>query len=221
MNKKIIITVIGLVLIVLGIWLITSYFQPGEPEDESPVVDQEIIDTLNRAQEIEALYYDVVVDAPEIHSSGSVWHKGDKFRMEVAEDDEKQVFIIDFDEEMAYIFQPGVDQLTQGHVSAATGLTDYVFKDQAILILDYYPVIAARETIEGRDYLVLEYKQYGDNITKAWIWSEYGLPVRMVTEGSGGLVEIRAENIDLNPVISDELFIVPEFGEINYLPDPF
>lgn len=220
MSKKIIITIVGLVLIALGIWLMMSPSQPGEPEDKLPVVDQEVIDVLSRAQEIEALSYDIVVDAPEVQFSGSVWHKGDQFRMEVALNGEERVFIMDFEEEMAYLFQPEMDQVTQGHVSKVPELMDYVLKEQAIRILDYYPAIAARETIEGRDYLVLEYKQYGDNITKAWVWSEYGLPVRVVTEEAGELIEIRAENIDLSPVISDELFVVPEFEEIDYLPDP-
>lgn len=214
MNKIIIISLIGLVLVTGGIWWLMKT-PASEEKPQLEEIDPEIINVLNRAEEINSLSYNIVIDNPTDELALIAWHQGDQFRLEAALPDNDLIFVVDFNQNTVYSYQPGRKQITQGTLAQVPEILEYVLKERAKSILNYHPVIVDRESISGQEYLVLEYALHGDIVVQDWVWSKYGLPVRTVTQFGPDTVEVRAENIKINPEISDDLFVIPEFEEVD------
>ncbi len=216
MNKIIITALIGLLLVASGIWWLMKAPSPEEAV-QSEEIDPEIINVLNRAAEINSLSYSIVINDPAGEITLSAWHRGDQFRLEAALPDDDPIFLVDFNQKTVYSYWPKQGQTTQGTLSQVPEIMEYVLKERAKSILNYRPAIVDRDSINDQDYLVLEHVLHGDIVVKNWIWSEYGLPVRTVTQFASNTIEVRAENIEINPELPDDLFAVPEFGEIDKL----
>lgn len=225
-QKNIIIVVIAIIVIGGGAWLASSLVaetpQPNgvqdEPSAEPISIDPEIVSVLERAQDISSLKYDIVVAAPEASFTGQAWHKDDQFKMTMLFDNQEMVVFIDLDQELAHLYDPNENRIIQEKLAVVSELTEFQLRELAAKILDYHPIVADREVIEGDNYLVIDYFQYPEG-TRAWVLAERGLPIRMVTQIQDDIIEIRAENIEFDIEIADEIFELPEGVEIDYPSD--
>ncbi len=228
MNKKnIIIIVIAIIAIGGGAWLASSLVtetpQPNgdqaEPSAEPASIDPEIINVLEKAQDISSLQYDIIVTAPEGSFTGQVWYQDNQFKMTMLFDNQEMVVFSDLDQELAYLYDPSQNKIIEEKRTVVSDLmAEFQLRELAAKILDYRPILVGREVIEGDHYLVIDYFQYPEG-TRAWVLTERGLPVRMVTQIQDDIIEVRAENIEFDIDIADDISELPEDAEIDYLSD--
>jgi len=226
-QKNIIIVVIAIIVIGGGAWLASSLVaetpQPNgvqdEPSAEPISIDPEIVSVLERAQDISSLKYDIVVAAPEASFTGQAWYKDDQFKMTMLFDNQEMVVFSDLDQELAYLYDPSQNKIIEEKRTVVSDLmAEFQLRELAAKILDYRPILVGREVIEGDHYLVIDYFQYPEG-TRAWVLAERGLPVRMVTQIQDDIIEVRAENIEFDIDIADDISELPEDAEIDYLSD--
>jgi outer membrane lipoprotein-sorting protein len=72
----------------------------------------------------------------------------------------------------------------------------------------YHPQTTGTETIDGKLCLVVEYTVQGLS-TKAWIWQEYGFPLKVVTETAQGTTMVEYKNIDFSGIPDSEFQLPP------------
>ncbi len=162
---------------------------------------------LGQAGAITNVEYDMSITGPDMTTTGHVWVKQNKMKMQMEEEGETFVMIFDGDA-MVYIMYS---------VSSKSGMRmayqepEDTPMDEAEGILDYSPRIVGTETIDGMVCTVIEYTYSEEGVTvvaKTWIWNDHGFPVKMEITSSGQTTTMLYKNIKFNTV-KDSDFEVP------------
>lgn len=220
--KKIIFIIAAMILIGGGVWLLflAGQKQTLPPGNEIPLeeeaeeifeADQELVEVLAKAQEINSLSYDVIAT----NFLGKFWQKEGKIRTEGGPESEngdfETVVLIDSQTGLAYAYLPALNSAIEISFSEAEEIFNQSIKEQASFILDYQPRVVGSEIIDGKDCLVIEYIAQGEDV-KMWLWKDYGLPIRIEADE-----QARIDNISFAD-IPDSLFELPAGVEIMETP---
>ena len=78
-------------------------------------------------------------------------------------------------------------------------------------IRDYNPTIIGAETIDGKEYIVVEYTIDVGSHAKAWIWKPFGIIIRQKVTTSDGIYISEYNNIEFDD-IPDSMLELPPGG---------
>ena len=100
-----------------------------------------------------------------------------KIRMEVAA--AGQTTDIIYDGQNYYMYMPAANMAYQMSVASAQQYTSNSGNTSSLS--QYNPVLVGPDTVNGMACTVYQYTVQGIS-TKVWIWNQYGLPVKMVSD---------------------------------------
>ncbi|MBI2861660.1 MAG: hypothetical protein HYX89_02450 [Chloroflexi bacterium] len=176
-----------------------------------------IADLLQKAAGVKGVRYDQVATAPGGEKvTSKVAMKGNKFRVDTQFQGQTSTFIADAETKVAYVLVPGqkvamkvsYDQFQQ------TGSQDSP-TDRAKAI-DPNARIVGTEVIDGKTTTVVEFSS-PQSTTKAWVWNDYGIPIKVEASSPQGTTTIEYKNIDTSEP-PDSLFEVPPDYQVMQLP---
>jgi len=164
-------------------------------------------DMLGRAARIASVKYDQVITISEMPTyTQKVWIKGKKIRVERPVLGTWQVLILNRETQRVYRYIPDMNYATggsggeiRGHpTQALTFPTEWIE-----VILASRPVVMGTETVDGKVSLVVEFAG-----SKAWIWEEYGLVIRMEYVTPNRTTTIQWKDVEFVD-IPDSIFELP------------
>ncbi len=220
-TKKIVIIIGGvLLLIVLSIFIFHDLPEVAIDTEEEEEEGVDIAEILAKAEDVDSIYYDIMGgDADEERWVGKFWQRGEKSRLEIITDEGIMISILNPEEDMAHIYLPSyrvamkMDNLQEREVREAS------IKEKASGILRYSPVIVGEENFNGKDCIIIEYKDEDrDEDVKMWVWQDFGIPVKVIAEVDGDVSQMEVSNVDFNE-IDEDIFVLPEETEVMEMPE--
>lgn len=199
---------LGIVISVVMVSLFAGCAGPTTTPTAKPA--ETISELLDRASGIASVKYDQVITDPQKLGESpqmKVWVKGNKTRSEMTAEGQTAVIIMDWDAQVGYFYDPSQNMATKVDLSgqqqvgaiATMSATEWA----KLILASPESVVVGSETVDGKDCLVVESAAEGGK-GKAWIWKEYGFPIRM--DFPGTLIEWK--NIEFVS-IPDEMFKLP------------
>lgn len=170
-------------------------------------------DILGQGAAITSMRYDMLMTDPATGKiEAKVWIKGQtKIREEITTEGMLVIMIFNMEEGVMYIYTP--DQNMAMKMTLDTSMVPEDPLGGVNEMLDYDPDIEGTEKIDEKDCIIVTWEIPGTGKVKAWIWEEYGFPLRMETTTSQGTIIIEFKNIDFSD-ISDSMFELPEDVQI-------
>jgi len=181
--------VISVVMVLLFAACAAPETTPTATPSPTPTVTPTPVETLpellDRAAGIASVKYDQVMTSPEMPGESmqmKVWIKGNKTRSEMTAEGQTAVIIMDWDAQVGYMYIPAQNMATKMDLSGqqeVRAVASMSALELSKFILAHPEAVAVgSETMDGKDCLVVE---AGDEQgkAKAWIWKEYGFPIRI------------------------------------------
>jgi hypothetical protein len=161
-----------------------------------------VADLLGRAAGTASMKYDMVITAADNSvTTSTAWLKKNKMRMESNVQGQNTVTLIDRDAKTMYLYTPAQNSAMKMDFGQAPQSAP------GSSISQYNPVIVGSETVDGKFCQIVQYTVNGI-VTKEWVWDSKGLPVRMQTTTSLGIMTIDFKNYDFSD-IPDSMFVLP------------
>jgi outer membrane lipoprotein-sorting protein len=171
---------------------------------------ESIFDILGRATSVTTVEYDMEITAgaptPNV-STSHIWMKGTKMRMDTGSGSQKVTILVDNAARTSIIIM-GTFAMSQNWTEQDTPT------GQAEDIMSYKPVYLGDETFDGKLCSVIQYSYTpagaGAITAKAWIWKQYGFPIKVEsTDSTGKKTTMLYKNIIIGGDIPDSTFVVP------------
>ena len=180
------------------------------PQNEDPQQsDESLDDILGKASDIESMKFDILMTNTGMEPmTTEVWLKDKKMKTKTTSQGQTIINIVDQDAQTMYMYMP--DQNTAFQTSYEE--TDLSPVDEIETVLQYDPVTTGTETVDGKSCMVIEYTMQ-DTSSKAWIWTDYGLPIKVVYSTPDSTTTIEYKNIEFID-IPDSEFQLPEGVQI-------
>jgi hypothetical protein len=160
-------------------------------------------DIFSLAQNITAMKYSTVESLPTGKTTGTVYEKKDKMRMEANVNGVSEINFTDFTTQTSYTYTP-----VQNTAYLTSGVTpSMLVTSKTGLIKSLNPQMIGTETIDGIVCQIYETTNSGDT-AKIWFWKDKGLPIKIVMTDSGGTDTIEYKNYDFSD-IPDSMFVLP------------
>jgi hypothetical protein len=137
-------------------------------------------DLIGKAASVSYYYCEVNMTSGTDTSNMKEWIKTGnpaKIRMEVAA--VGQTTDIIYDGQNYYMYMPAANMAYQMSVASAQQYTSNSGNTSSLS--QYNPVLVGPDTVNGMACTVYQYTVQGIS-TKVWIWNQYGLPVKMVSD---------------------------------------
>jgi hypothetical protein len=137
-------------------------------------------DLIGKAASVSYYYCEVNMTSGTDTSNMKEWIKTGnpaKIRMEVAA--AGQTTDIIYDGQNYYMYMPAANMAYQMSVASAQQYTSNSGNTSSLS--QYNPVLVGPDTVNGMACTVYQYTVQGIS-TKIWIWNQYGLPVKMVSD---------------------------------------
>ncbi len=221
--KKIVIIIVLIALVGIGAWLLLGgekAVPSGEEEEAETETELSLTEILGKAKGMTSLKYDMVATAPgEAAVTIKMWRKGNKMRMEGTFEGKSMVYLVNVDEQLAYMYFPAENtamKIGLGEAQEAAGESP---TEQSESIVKYNPVTLGTETLDGKSCLVIEYTTETDDV-KMWVWTEYGLPIKTESTTAEGTSVVELKNIESGD-ISDSIFELPAGVQLIEIPFGF
>jgi len=205
------------VLVLVGAGCIKKEAEEGAvPTGEEAVTPEEgageaglsLTEILGKATGLSSLKYDAVVTAPgEVAVTTKMWWKGKKMRMEGTFEGKSIVYLVDMDEQLAYMYFPAENTAMKISLGKAQETTGESPAEQSESVTQYNPVTLGTEVLDGKNCLVIEYTAETVK-TKSWVWIDYGLIIRIESTTDKGTSVAELKNIDFS-AIADSVFELP------------
>jgi hypothetical protein len=160
-------------------------------------------DILGRVSGVASMKYDMVTTTSSLTSTASMWVKKTKIRMETTQQGQNVVMLINGDTKIMYMYTPAQNTAVKLDFSQAPKSA----LDNSNSILQYAPTVIGTETLDGKVCQVIQYTANAAT-TKAWIWIDKGLPVRVQATTSQGTSTTDFKNYDFSD-IPDSMFDLP------------
>lgn len=188
----------------------------GEEKAEEEVGS--LTDILTKVAGVTSLKYDMVITAPgqQATVTQKIWRKGNKMRMEGTMEGKSMVYLVDMDEQLAYMYFPSENMAMEIDMSKAQETAGESPTEQSGSIMQYNPVTLGTEVLDGKSCLVIEYTAETGK-TKSWVWKKYGLPIKTETTTTKGTSVVELKNIDVGN-ISDSMFELPAGVQLMDIP---
>ncbi len=220
--KNIVIIIIVIALVGIGAWVLLG----GEKEIEDGVVPlgeeeeeevESLTEILGKAVGISSLKYDMIVTpAGETAITTTMWWEGKKIRMEGTFEGKSMVYLVDMDEQLAYMYFPAENTAMKISLGKAQETTGESPTEQSESIMTYNPVTVGTEILDGKNCLVIEYTTETEE-TKSWVWIEHGLLIRIESTTDKGTSVAELKNIEFSD-IADSMFELPAGVQVMEIP---
>ena len=214
--KKIVIIIVAVILAGTSAWLVLNKYgeKIGLPvKDRNTLeLERELAVILSKAQDIDSLKYELIIDAPEDVITANFWQKKEKVKMAIDFDGQKIINLVNIKNNSGYSYFPSHNLAIKIGADEVQETLEGSIKNHALFVLDYDPIIVASEIFDNKECIVIEYATNRERV-KMWIWEEYGLPVQIKIETLQGVFTTKVNNIELID-IPDEIFELPDGTEI-------
>jgi hypothetical protein len=168
-------------------------------------------DLIGKAASVSYYYCEVNMTSGADTSNMKEWIKTGnpaKMRMEVAA--VGQTTDIIYDGQNYYMYMPAANMAYQMSVASAQQYTSNSGNTSSLS--QYNPVLIGPDTVNGMACTVYQYTVQGIS-TKVWIWNQYGLPVKMVSDTT----TIVYSNYSFS-AIADSMFQLPSGVTVTAMP---
>ena len=193
---------------------------PGDQVEKStPAASDEndLAKLFAKAEKVPGLYYELVMNSPEMDAqmTGKFWIKGEKIRTEFESPDGAGTMVNIMNNKEAFMVMESQGIATRMDLSQFNE-ADNTPKDAMKDLAEEDAKLIGKETIDGKKCLIYESKAAEENY-KAWIWEEYGVPVKVETTTEEGTAVIEFKNIAIKD-IPDNMFELPAGVEVMDMP---
>ncbi|MBM4432575.1 MAG: hypothetical protein FJ025_01060 [Chloroflexi bacterium] len=202
-------------ILVITALLITSCASeptPTQPTTKPPTTTpvETLSEILGRAASVTSAKFDLVMTAPGAPAVvEKMWVKGNKIRVETEMEGQPLVIIQDRDAQALYMYIPAQNTATKTELEAETeSIEQFSPAEVAKYILDSKPVATGTETVDGKACLVIEFTGGDGQKLTAWVWKEYGFPIKVEGSTPEGKAILEWQNIELSS-IPDSMFVLP------------
>lgn len=190
----------------------------AKPAAPSPTpATKGVADLLQKAAGIKGMRFEQVITAPTGDKfTSKTAMKGNKFRMESYFMGQTSTFIADTTAKVAYILVPEQKmamKMAYEQFEQAGGGGSPTEQTKGI---DPNARIAGTEVIDGKTTTIVEFTS-PEGTAKAWLWNDYGIPIKMEVKTPQGTSTIEYKNIDTSEP-PDSLFEVPAGYQILEVP---
>ena len=208
-----------------GVWFLlgdTETEQKPEYKDEITIRDDEL-DTVNplelvkKAKEIEHVKYDSTMIFPGGERFSKVWISGPKMRMEGDIDGQTVVILMDENKGETIFYMPSQGFATKLNIGEANLNQEASMIDHTIDLLSLNHKVIGTERVDGKNCLVVEYESEFSSGTM-WIWTSYGLPLKVEMETAEGTTTVIASNINFDR-FSNDVFELPSGTQVKEMAD--
>lgn len=176
-------------------------------EEVDEELTKDIKDVLLKAREIDSLVYDVTMKKFGEVFSLKFWEKKGMMRMDVLFKSRTMINLWNGEEGVGYLYTAGDTTATEIKIDQAKDIFSSSIKQWVENALYYDLVVIKKEKIDDKECLLVKYdRKEGD--VEMWIWEEYGLPIKIISQEEWGVVEIFIENVEIND-IPDTMFHLP------------
>lgn len=184
---------------------------PGDQVEKStPAASDEndLAKLFAKAEKVPGLYYELVMNSPEMDAqmTGKFWIKGEKIRTEFESPDGAGTMVNIMNNKEAFMVMESQGIATRLDISQFNE-ADNTPKDAMKDLAEEDAKLIGKETIDGKKCLIYESKTAEESY-KAWIWEEYGVPVKVETTAADGKAVIEFKNIAIKD-IPDSMFELP------------
>ena len=231
-TKNIIIIIVIIVLIGIGAWVLLGgekAISPGEEEEEEEEEEAEsLTDVLAKMKGLTSYKYDMVMTASGYPSmTTKFWREGLKVRYEATYEEENVVYLINKDEQLAYMYVPAQNiamkmDFEQTKFRAEGSIVEQL-RSREMESTEEEPVTAeeigeiiGKEVLDGKNCLVVESSTETEEV-KMWFWTKYGIPIRMEITTDEGTIVTEVKNIEIGD-IPDSMFELPAEVQIIEIP---
>lgn len=154
--------------------------------------------------------YDSLVTRPGAPTVATkIWVKKSKMRIETSQQGQAVVLLIDGNTQTVYRYIPAQNTASKMPFPPSTRSAI----QEARSIPNFNPEVSGTETIDGKICLVIKYVANALP-TKAWIWQDYGIPIRIEAGTTGGMTTVQYNNIDFID-IPDSMFELPTGAKVD------
>lgn len=196
---------------------------PSENGGVTPGAEEKtesLTDVLAKAKGATSYKYDTVITAPgEAAVTMKMWREGKKMRMEGTFDGQSMVYLVDMDKELAYTYFPSENMAMKISLHKAEETTGESPTEQSESVEQYNPVTLGTEVLDGKTCLVIKYSTQTEEV-KMWVWTKYGLPIRIETTTAKGTSVVELKNIGFGD-IPDSMFELPAGVQLMEIPFGF
>lgn len=183
----------------------------NEPEEIIEEINEELTkdikDVLVSAREVDSLVYDVTMKKFGEDFSLKFWEKEGMMRMDVLFKGRTMINLWNKEEKIGYLYTAGDTTATKINIEQAKDIFSSSIKQWVEDSLYYDLVVTKKEKVDNKDCFLVKYDKKNGGVTM-WVWEEYGLPIKIVSEEEWGVVEIFVENIEIID-IPDAVFNLP------------
>jgi outer membrane lipoprotein-sorting protein len=224
-TKSIIIIIVVIAVVGIGLWAGlgrkkgAEEVTPGEEGAGEGVGEtaESLSEILGKVKDVGSLKYDMVVAYPDHPTAtSSVWLKGKKMRMETTVEGQKTVYLMDMNEQLAYLYIPAQNMAMEMNFGEAEESIGESPTEQSGTLMDYSPAIVGSEILNGKSCLVVEYSTEAGK-TKMWIWKDYGFPIKTESTTAQGTYTSEVKNIEFGD-IPDSTFELPAGVQMMEIP---
>jgi outer membrane lipoprotein-sorting protein len=147
---------------------------------------------------------DFTISGPQ-PGSGHIWFMQNKMKMRMIQGSETTVVIVD---RLTRNMQMYSETTKQGMVLPYQ--EQETPADDAMEIMGYNPRVLGTETVDSKLCTVIEYNDPEQSlaVVKAWVWNQYGFPIKMEITSGGQKITYLYQNITFNTVTATD-FIIP------------
>ena len=183
----------------------------NEPEEVIEEIDEELTkdikDVLVNAREINSLDDEVTMEKFGEDFSLKFWEKEGMMRMDVLFKGRTMINLWNREEKVGYLYTAGDATATKINIEQAKDIFSSSIKQWVEDSLYYDLVVIKKEKVDNKDCFLVKYDRKDGEVTM-WVWEEYGLPIKIVSEEEWGVVEMFVENIEMSD-IPDTMFRLP------------
>ena len=216
---------VAIVVIAGVVWFVlqdTETEQIPEYKEEVTIKDSELdtvdpLEMLRKAKEIEYIRYDSEMTFPGGERTSKVWISGTNMRMEVETQGQEVVILIDESTGEATFYMPTEGFATKMNIRESEMGQEKSMIDHTIELLGSDYKVVGTERVDGKNCLVVEYEDEFSSGTM-WIWTTYGLPIKMEIQTSEGTTTVIAKNINFSS-FSEDVFQLPAGIQVTDMAD--
>lgn len=187
----------------------------AETEEEAPSLEE----ITQKAKNLGEYKFDATTTQPtESDIKYTMWVKGNNIRWEGSMEGQNVIYLMNTVDKTAYVHMPAQNMAIKQDF-AQTQKTIGESPDQKIKEIEIKnPEVVGVETIDGKRCLLTKVVADTGDVTKTWIWTKYGIPIKIeITPRSGGVITTTFSNIEFGG-ISDNKFELPSGVQIMDVP---
>jgi outer membrane lipoprotein-sorting protein len=191
-------------------------------EEEGQGEEVSLDEVLTKAKGMEGYSFDIVVtqtDQPTMESK--MWVEGTDMRWEGNVEGQDIVYILNTAQETAYIYMPSQNMAMEQSFAEVSGEVGESPAEEAEGIPEQNPDVLGIEVWDGKTCLLVKSTSDQGDVTKWWLWTEYGIPIKTeITSHTGEIIVTELHNIEVGD-IAGSMFELPAGVQIMEIPFGF